>query len=106
LEGLQVIPRCFPGRRHSPGSVQWQRDAAGGPFADLAFHRDRTAKKSGQDAYQEILRFQPGVRVLYSSGYSADFLKIREAAEDEMEVVAKPVRPWELLRKVREVLDR
>ena len=63
-------------------------------------------KRSGQEAYKEIRRFQPGVKVLYSSGYTADFIKNREAGEENMEMVAKPVRPWELLRKVREMLDR
>jgi len=37
---------------------------------------------------------------------SADFIKDREAGEEMMEIVAKPVRPWELLRKLREMLDR
>ena len=63
-------------------------------------------KKSGQEAYREIRQLQPGVKVLYSSGYTADFIKNRGAGEDVMEIVAKPVRPWELLRKVREMLDR
>ena len=63
-------------------------------------------KRSGQEAHKEILRFQPGVKVLYSSGYTADFIKNREAGDEKIEIVAKPVRPWELLRKVREMLDK
>ena len=63
-------------------------------------------KRSGQEAYKEIRKFWPGAKVLYSSGYSADFIKNHEGDEEKMEMVAKPVRPWELLRKVRELLDR
>jgi len=63
-------------------------------------------KKGGREAYQEIQRIKPEVKVLYSSGYSPDIVKHGGDGEAEMEIVSKPVRPTELLRKLREVLDR
>ena len=63
-------------------------------------------KKSGKEAYEEIKRLQPDIKVLYSSGYSADFIRNHGVGEESMEVIAKPVQPWELLRKIREILDR
>ncbi|WP_129127631.1 PocR ligand-binding domain-containing protein [Geomonas oryzae] len=63
-------------------------------------------KKNGKEAYEEISLLQPGVKVLYSSGYTADFIQNRGVSEEGIELIMKPVRPMELLRKVREVLDR
>jgi len=61
--------------------------------------------KSGMDAYDEIKKIQPQARVLFSSGYTADFLVNRGNIKDEAEVMMKPVRPLELLKKVRSMLD-
>ncbi|WP_026840524.1 PocR ligand-binding domain-containing protein [Citrifermentans bremense] len=63
-------------------------------------------KKNGKVAYDEISLLQPGVKVMYSSGYTADFIQNRGVSEEGIELVMKPVQPMELLRKVREMLDR
>ena len=63
-------------------------------------------KKNGKEAYDEIVTRNPTVKVLYSSGYTADFIQDRGVSEEGMELIMKPVQPMELLRKVREVLDR
>jgi polar amino acid transport system substrate-binding protein len=62
-------------------------------------------KKNGDKAYEEICRLQPGVRALYMSGYTADFIQNRGVSEAGVELIMKPVQPLELLRKVRELLD-
>jgi PAS domain S-box-containing protein len=62
-------------------------------------------RKNGKEAYEDICRIQPGVKVLYSSGYTADFIENRGVSEDGIELIMKPVQPLELLRKVREMLD-
>ena len=61
--------------------------------------------KNGRDAYREISIIKPDVKVLYSSGYTADFIQGRGVNEGEIELITKPVQPVELLRKVRGMLD-
>lgn len=63
-------------------------------------------KQSGFAAAQKIRQVQPDARILFSSGYTADFINNRGVAEDDMELIMKPYQPMELLRKVREMLDR
>jgi PAS domain S-box-containing protein len=63
-------------------------------------------RKNGQEALQEIRQLQPDIRAFYLSGYTADFLQSRGVNEGGIELVIKPIRPLELLRKVREMLDR
>ena len=62
-------------------------------------------KKNGKDAYEEISLLQPNVKILYSSGYTADFIQNRGVSEEGIELIMKPVQPMDLLRKVREILD-
>jgi len=64
-------------------------------------------KKSGKEAADEIRNIKPDVRVLFASGYSPDMLRRRALLEDgTVTVVFKPLRPTDLLKKVRETLDR
>jgi len=63
-------------------------------------------KKSGREAYQDIRRLKPSVKVLFISGYSPDLLQNKGVLETGEEVIIKPVRPMELARRVREILDR
>jgi len=62
--------------------------------------------KSGRQAYEEIRQDCPGVKVLFTSGYPADFIKSRGDLDQGMELIMKPVQPLVLLRKIREILDR
>ncbi|MBJ6752456.1 ATP-binding protein [Geomonas anaerohicana] len=62
--------------------------------------------KNGKEAFDEIKRIDPAARVLYSSGYTADFMKTRGVFDDNVELIMKPVQPMTLLHKVRELLDR
>ncbi|UPU34794.1 DUF3365 domain-containing protein [Geomonas paludis] len=62
-------------------------------------------RKSGKEAYDEIASQAPGTKVLYASGYTADFIKRRGGAEEGIDLIMKPIQPIELLRTVREVLD-
>jgi CheY-like chemotaxis protein len=63
-------------------------------------------KKSGREAADEIRNIKPDVRVLFASGYSPDMLRQRAMLEGAVSVVFKPLRPSDLLKKVRETLDR
>ncbi len=63
-------------------------------------------KKKGQEVYDEIRKFTPGMKALFFSGYTADVLNKKGMLEKEINFISKPVSVNELLRRVREVLDR
>ncbi len=62
-------------------------------------------RKNGIDAFDEIRKVRPDAKVLFTSGYTADFIQSRGMQEGG-ELIMKPVQPLELLRRVREVLER
>uniref|UniRef100_C6E8J1 histidine kinase n=1 Tax=Geobacter sp. (strain M21) TaxID=443144 RepID=C6E8J1_GEOSM len=61
---------------------------------------------SGKEACRAIRAIDPAAKVLYTSGYTMDIIKSRDLLEEGTELLMKPVRPLELLKKVREMLDR
>ena len=63
-------------------------------------------KLSGKAAYDEITRLKPGVKAIFTSGYTADVISSKGELGPGMELVMKPVHPLLLLSKVREKLDR
>jgi PAS domain S-box-containing protein len=54
---------------------------------------------------EEIRRSVPSVRILFTSGYTADFIVSKGLLDEGVPVVTKPVSPKDLLRKIREVLE-
>jgi PAS domain S-box-containing protein len=62
-------------------------------------------KKNGKDAYDEIRKIAPEVKVLFTSGYTADFVSTKGINEQGYYFLPKPASPTALLLKVREVLD-
>ncbi len=63
-------------------------------------------RKNGREAAEAIAAIRPGVPVLLASGYTADVLEDRGLPAGTTEIIAKPVAPDTLLRKIREVIDR
>ena len=63
-------------------------------------------KMNGKEAMDEIRKLQPESRIILISGYSADIISQRTLLDEGCEVLAKPVNPALLLKKVREVLDK
>jgi PAS domain S-box-containing protein len=63
-------------------------------------------RMSGPDLVGQLRSRQPGIRVLYVSGYTADQLRAQADLGREEMLLAKPFTSEGLLRKVREVLDR
>lgn len=63
-------------------------------------------RMSGSDVYRAIRQIRPDVDVIFSTGYSADSMKIEESPDRPFHFLMKPVSPSELLRKVRDVLDK
>lgn len=63
-------------------------------------------RKDGKEAYKEIKGINPLIRAVLMSGYTAEFIDKKGLLEIGLDFVSKPIRPAELLRKIREVLDR
>jgi PAS domain S-box-containing protein len=63
-------------------------------------------KKSGKEAYDEIKQVSPDVRILFASGYTMDVAHRKELIDEGMDFILKPVTPKDLLKKVRQMLDR
>ncbi|WP_460596433.1 PocR ligand-binding domain-containing protein [Geomonas sp. Red276] len=62
-------------------------------------------RKNGREAYEEISTMRPDIKVLFSSGYTADFIQSRGVSEEGIELIMKPMQPKELLRRIRKILD-
>ncbi|OGW23849.1 MAG: hypothetical protein A2X59_06180 [Nitrospirae bacterium GWC2_42_7] len=62
--------------------------------------------KNGREAFDEIKKINHEVKSIFISGYSADLLNIRGVYNKDLVYLAKPVAPSDLLRKIREVLDK
>jgi len=62
-------------------------------------------KKSGKEVSDAIRKIKSGIRVLLTSGYTADIINTKGITEEGLEFISKPITPNNLLRKVREVLD-
>jgi len=63
-------------------------------------------KKNGKDAYDEIKKSGSDVRAIFVSGYLLDVIYKKGLQDERCDLVMKPVSPQDLLRKIREVLDR
>jgi len=61
-------------------------------------------KKSGQEVYEEISKMAPGIKTLFSSGYSGDMIS-RLKIDKKLNFIQKPFAPKVFLNKVRAVLD-
>ena len=62
-------------------------------------------KMNGKSLYEEIRKFRPDMKVLFMSGYTKDIIVERGILEDEFSVITKPVTSYELLTRIREILD-
>ncbi len=62
-------------------------------------------KMNGKQAYLEISKIRPDVKVLFMSGYTADVVLEKGITTDDFNFISKPITPMELLRRIREILD-
>jgi CheY-like chemotaxis protein len=61
---------------------------------------------SGVDLAGKLRERQPGLRVLYLSGYAGEIGSVEEIARDRMTFLAKPHTPQQLAARVRALLDQ
>jgi PAS domain S-box-containing protein len=61
-------------------------------------------KKSGREVYDMVKNIRPDMKVLFTSGYTADIITRKGILEDTLHFIAKPVLPINLLTKIKELL--
>ena len=62
-------------------------------------------KKDGKTVYNKIKEIDPAMKALFISGYTADIIHRKGIYEDNINFLSKPVLPYDLAIKVREILD-
>lgn len=62
--------------------------------------------KNGKEVYNKASGIRPDLKVLFTSGYTADIITRKGLIEEGVPFISKPVSPTILLKKVREVLDK
>jgi PAS domain S-box-containing protein len=63
-------------------------------------------KKNGREAYNEIRKIRPDIKIIFISGYTRDIFIGKGIEDEKFNFLQKPVVPDVLLKKVREVLDK
>ncbi len=61
---------------------------------------------SGRQLAERLLEVRPGLRVIFTSGYTADFAGRELALQDRQSFLQKPAAPKEIVAAVRRALDR
>ncbi len=61
--------------------------------------------KNGWETYNEIHKIKPGIRVIFTSGYTRDVFLDKGIEDKKFHFLQKPITPDALLQEVRNVLD-
>ncbi len=62
--------------------------------------------KNGKDAYEEIKKLNPDIKVIFMSGYTDEIISRKGILEKGFDFISKPINPETLMRKIRDVLER
>jgi PAS domain S-box-containing protein len=62
-------------------------------------------KMDGKEAYDEIRKIKPEIKVIFASGYAPSILQQKLQLENQAALISKPMSPEDLLKKLRSVLD-
>ncbi len=63
-------------------------------------------KKNGKEAYEAISQAKPDVKVIFTSGYTADIIYSKGVVKKGFDFLLKPFPLYVLLKKVRNALDK
>jgi CheY-like chemotaxis protein len=62
-------------------------------------------RKNGKEAYETIRELRPGIKTIFTSGYTNDVVLEKGIHDKSVEFISKPVPIEELLSRIRTVLD-
>ena len=100
-----VLRRCGYQLREAVNAVEALALIERDPFFDLVITDVVMPQMSGKELYNELVKREPGVRVLFISGYTDDALAHHGVLDEGLFFLEKPFSPARLAQKVREVLD-
>lgn len=60
---------------------------------------------SGRELAEQVAKLRPGVKIIFTSGYTQDTMVHNGRLEAGVHLLSKPYRPQQLARRIREVLD-
>jgi two-component system cell cycle sensor histidine kinase/response regulator CckA len=63
-------------------------------------------RKTGMEIHDEIKKIKPGIKAVFISGYAADVMHSKGILEKDVDFMTKPFLKVDLLRKVRDMLDK
>lgn len=63
-------------------------------------------RKNGREAYEEMRKTRPGIKVLLMSGYSEDMVSAGGVLDEGVVFISKPIAPTEFLNKIKEVMGK
>lgn len=89
VDGREAIEKFFA----SPGSI------------DLLLLDVIMPHKSGKDVFEAARQLRPDVEAVFISGYTSDVIDRKGIFEQRQHFISKPVSPFDLLRKIRTILD-
>ena len=62
-------------------------------------------KMNGKEAFAEIQKMNPEMKALFMSGYTADIIRRKGIHEEGLNFINKPISPYDLQRKIIEILN-
>ncbi|HML79470.1 PAS domain-containing hybrid sensor histidine kinase/response regulator [Geobacter sulfurreducens] len=62
-------------------------------------------RMNGRQVHDELLKINPAVKVVYTSGYTADLIENKGVLDAGIQFVPKPLLPQDILTAIRRVLD-
>jgi two-component system, cell cycle sensor histidine kinase and response regulator CckA len=60
--------------------------------------------KNGKEMYEEIIKIQPNIKVIFMSGYTPDFMAQQGILQGGLSLLSKPLDQSELVNKIQTVL--
>ena len=63
-------------------------------------------KKNGKEVSEAVWKVKPDVKIIFTSGYTADIIHRKGIVEEGSDLILKPFSPYVLLEKIRDLLDK
>jgi len=60
---------------------------------------------NGQELHRQIEQIKPGIKVLFTSGYTSNIIAVQGIIKRGINFLQKPFAPSSLGKKIRQILD-